>query len=117
MRSQFKFLPVALLSFLVLSCGLTTDLIADTVKESMQEALDQDDFFKDYNLEVKDVKVIHVEGNKYKGFVAIDYMRRSYDVSIEVLSDGSMVSWEAPPGEFLFIVTNKLKDLWDELAE
>ena len=115
MKSRFKFLPIVLLSFLIFSCGLSTDSIAGTVKDSMQETFDEDDFFKEYNLKVKDVKVIHVDGNKYKGFVVIDYLYRSHDVSVEILSDGSIVSWEAPPGEFLFIVTSELKDLWDEL--
>jgi len=113
MKNQFKILSTAFLSFLIFSCQTPTESIAETVKESMEETFNQDEFYKDYNLEIKSVSVVHVEGNKYKGFAEIGYMNKVHNVSLDIVSDGSMVMWEAPPGEFFFILSDELENLWN----
>jgi hypothetical protein len=115
MEKEMKYMSRAILILLVAtllsSCGLSKENIGETVKTSMQETLNNDPNFQEYNMQVDGVQVFQRGDNSYKGLVAIKYKGRSHDVSVEILVDGDNVMWEASPGAFMFVMQEELQQL------
>lgn len=103
MKIQIKIISINLLLLMIISCGNTTSEIAETVKFSLQERLNTDPDFMQYDLIVKSVNVMHVSENLYKDFADIEFKNRIHNIKIEILANGDDMMWEAPEGSFLFI--------------
>jgi hypothetical protein len=95
------------------ACEQSTQDISETVKTSMQEKFDSDSQFKQWHLTVKSVDVVHQNGNSYRGLAHVTYNGADHDVGVEITADGRNVLWQAPPGSFLFVAEDELKNLKD----
>jgi hypothetical protein len=113
MKNRIKCLTISGLLLLFISCGNSTDEIAETVKYSLQETLVSDPDFKEYDLKVKSVDVMHQSGNSYKGFAYIDFKGKEHSIKIDILADGDDVMWEAPEGSFYFIEEEEFMNLFE----
>ena len=83
--------------------GMSKAEIAEAVKDSMQERLDNDSNLSSYHMIVKSVDVLKVTGNAYKGYAHIEYKGAIHDVIVNITVDGDSVGWEAPAGSFAFL--------------
>ena len=80
----------------------------------MNEYFVSDVDYREYNLKVNNITVLHVKGNQYKGLADIIYKNQTHSVTVDILSDGSSVMWEVSPEQFFFIFNDELEDLWDD---
>lgn len=85
----------------------TTDLYTLTtqVKTSMQQTLDDDPNYKEYNLTVQDLTLVKAAENTYNGIATVKPAKRSAgQVSVKVTYDGTNMMWESPPGSLMFLM-------------
>ncbi|MCY1362750.1 Cell division protein FtsN [compost metagenome] len=103
---------ITFLSFLWLAgCGPSNEKVAELVKSSMQETLSTDENYKEYNLNVQSVAVIHEADNRYQGLATIEYEGEPYKVAISITADSDNAMWKSEPGTFVFIAQHKIKKL------
>ncbi|MDT4814896.1 rare lipoprotein A [compost metagenome] len=103
---------ITFLSFLWLAgCGPSNEKVAELVKSSMQETLSTDENYKEYNLNVQSVAVIHEADNRYQGLATIEYEGEPYKVAISITADSDNAMWKSEPGAFVFIAQHKIKKL------
>ena len=103
MKSVPKMIGIIFFLSIFISCSPSTSEIAQNVKISFQETLDEDPDFSEYDLKVKNVDVMHESGNSYRGFAYVIYKNKKHNVRLDILADGEDVMWEAPEGSFLFL--------------
>lgn len=115
MKKYCGFLAAAFSVFLIISCGLSKEEIAETVKTSMQETFDSDHQFREYGLKVVDVSVLGLSDRSYKGYVKVLHDGSTHNVTVDVLVDGESVAWEAPQGAFMFIAQKEFQKNLREL--
>jgi len=106
-----KLLLILCISTILYGCSRSIDEISSFVKNNMQEKFNSDSNFKKYNLQVKKVTVMKIEGNKYKGIADVNFKENSYDVPIEIISDNKQMMWEAQAGAFAFIAQKEFQEL------
>ena len=99
MRSQFRFLSVALLSFLAFSCELSTDSIANTVKESMQDT--------NAAVQVDSVEAAVIAGYQVK----LQQQKTSIEEVNTMIADFERFETEHSAAEHAEIDTNAVKDV------
>lgn len=81
------------------------ELVAATVKTSMQETFDEDADLKELGLRVVDVVAVHKSDNEFKGIATVHAANGvERDVPVDITADGDKVLWEAPPGAFVFAI-------------
>jgi len=96
--------------FLLSSCGISKDKMAQGIKESFQEKMDTDPKYKKYNMKVQKVSLIKSGSNSYDGYVNVLLDDEIHDVLISVTTEGSSYNWEAKPLAFSFLVQYELKN-------
>ena len=113
MRSMYRLVTLLVVCFLLLGCAPSRDEIGEKVKVSMQETLDSDPDFREYNMNVTNVQVLKKDKNIYKGIASILYEGVQNDITVdEITVDGDNVMWEVDPREFLFIAQKEFDELF-----
>lgn len=90
-------------------CGPSNEQVEELVKTSMQETLNTDENYKEYNLNVQSVAVIHEADNRYQGLATIEYEGEPYKVALSITADSDNAMWKSEPGAFVFIAQHKIK--------
>jgi hypothetical protein len=112
MKTMMKYLAFSIfVALLLVGCGMSTDQIGETVKESMQQTFDTDAQFKVWHLSVTKVQVIKQSDNQYQGIATVLYEGTSHDVPVEITADDSNVMWQVQPGGFAFVAQKELQKL------
>lgn len=96
---------------LIVGCGPSNQDVEEIVKASMQKTFSTDSKYGKYRMSVQRVMVIHEEGNRYQGMADIQYEGKTYNVALEITSDGSNVIWKAAQGAFLFLAQHEIAKL------
>ncbi len=86
-------------------------MIAERVKASMQQKFDTDPNMKNWHLAVTGVTVLKKGGNQYQGLAKIMYKNNTHDVLVEITADWNNTLWQAPPGSFLFVVQEDVREI------
>lgn len=101
-----------LLSLSLYGCSPSPDDVKSLVKQSVQQGLQSDDYFSQFNMIVGDVDLVNVQGNQYKAFTEVFYDGEPHTVPIDVLVKKELnqltVYPEIKPGAFGFIATKEL---------
>jgi maltose-binding protein MalE len=80
-----------------------TELINESVQQSMQQELDTNPDFSTYDLHVVKVVVIKASGNQYEGLATVRTKSGAeHAVSVDVTTDGEQIMWKTEPGAFVF---------------
>lgn len=92
--------------------GMSTELVAESVKSSMQQKFDSDAGFKQWHLKVKGVHVLEQGDNRYQGMATVVHDGKVHDVPVDITADGSNVMWTTQPGTFMFVLQKEIQKLW-----
>ena len=90
--------------FLFSSCGINKNEMEDSIKQSFQEKMDSDPYFKKYGMKVQKVVLIKTGSNSYDGLVTVLLKEESYNIRISVKTDSSAYMWETEPSAFTFLI-------------
>ena len=113
MKNRIILLALAvLLAALLGGCGMSKEQIAETVRTSMQQNIDNNDAFKDLGMTVGGVQVLKQGSNHYQGIADVILDGETHQVPIDITVDGKQVMWKAEPGAFAFVIQKKLKSLF-----
>jgi len=61
------------------------------------------------------VDVVRQSGNTYQGLAHVTYKGTRHDIPVDVTADGGNVLWKTPPGSFLFIAQDELKEKLEKI--
>lgn len=112
-----------LLVSLLTACSPSVEDITGTLKESLQETLNNDADYAEYKMNVGDIQLLGLTDNKYKAMadVYLDGEKHTVPLDVYVSDDffDYQVMWEAKPGAFAFVAEKAfekaMSDLDDEI--
>jgi len=84
-------------------CGVSQAKATKIVKASLQKTFISDPQYTEFDLNLKDLQMVKIGNNSYKGTALVDYAGRSYEVPLIITVDGSKVEWDLEPGAFAFL--------------
>lgn len=102
-----KNLAIMVITMLVLlflvGCGLSEQKISNIVSASLQKSLNSDPQYMELNLKLKEFKIVEQNNNSYQGIATIEYAKALHEVHLDIIVDGSKVTWDLKPGSLSFI--------------
>lgn len=81
-----------LLIFSLISCRLSTDKLADKVKQDIKDSWTIKGLYK--NLEIYNLVLVHKISNEYVGILTTKQDNITFDYDIDVVYDGSNMVWK-----------------------
>lgn len=104
--APMKTIAFAVLISLMAGCSnfVSTDDVAATVKNQMQQDFASNQAYEAYDFNVIDLTLKKEETDYFKGLSTLKYQGKSYPVEVEVfrLEDGSYL-WQVEPEQFAFV--------------
>lgn len=109
------FITIACVAIVIVSyrayISLDSERFESIVRASVQEKLNTSLSSIGIEVIVPSIEITHIDGNKYKGDVAIQIDGSTYRSNIIITDTGSGVEWEqAALGEFLFLAPYLMKN-------
>lgn len=107
-----------LLALSLTACSPSPTDITDSVKQSLQETLNTDSDYAEYDLTVGDIELIKIGDNEYKALADIYLDGVKNTVPLDVYTEGNIFEfnamWEAKPGAFLFVAEKEIDQALNE---
>ena len=77
--------------FIISSCSLSTDELAEEVKMSMEETWEKEGIT---GMKIESFILTHKEGNEYSGILETTEDGESFKYTVQVIYDGDNMNWE-----------------------
>ncbi len=94
--ARWMILPLAFLT----GCQRSSEDVAKSAKDSLQQYVESDPDLKSLHLTVVDVTAVRVGENTYEGLATVSSATSQHDISLKIWADHQNTMWQADPGAF-----------------